>query len=337
MYLNTRRGFLVHTLAGAATLASGLSAFAEDESVTLYSGQHRSTTEAAVAAFTKATGVKVTIRQGESSQLSNQIIEEGANSPADVFYSEQSPPLMALDEKGLLAEAEAATLSQIPAAFASAKKTWIGTCMRVRVLAYNKAMLTQADLPASILDVATPQWRGKIGYVTRDGFQEQILAINKLKGREAALNWLKGLKEQGKLYNGNGAAMKAVEAGEIAAALTNNYYWFALAKEAGADKMKSALHYFPSGDAGALINLSPAAVLRTSKKQALGQKLLAFLVSEPGQTAIIATSAEYPVRAGLTSPFPLKPLADLGVTAATADEIGGGALAYALEREAGMI
>ena len=337
MHAKSRRAFIIQGLAGVGALAGGVPAVAADETLTLYSGQHRSTTEAAVAAFTKATGIGVVTRQGESSQLSNQIIEEGANSPADVFYSEQSPPLMALDERGLLAETDGGTLSQIPAAYASARKTWIGTCMRVRVLAYNKAMLAQTDLPASILDVAGPAWRGRIGYVTRDGFQEQILAVNKLKGRDAALAWLTGLKENGRLYNGNGAAMKAVEAGEVAAALTNNYYWFALATEAGAEKMKSALHYFPGGDAGALINLSPAAALKTSKKQALAQKLLAFLVSEAGQAAIMATSAEYPVRPGMTSPFPLKPLSEIGQTAATADEIGGGALAYALEREAGMI
>jgi iron(III) transport system substrate-binding protein len=205
------------------------------------------------------------------------------------------------------------------------------------VIAYNKAMVKESELPGSILDVATPAWKDKVGYVIRDGFQEQIMAIVKLKGRDAALAWLKGLKQYGKLYNGNGAAMQAVERGEIATALVNNYYWFGIAKEAGAANMKSALHYVNKGDAGALVNLSPAGILKTTRRAAQAQKFLAFMVSEEGQKAITTPYAEYPVRAGITSSYALKPLSEIGPAAVSPAEIGSAALAYTLEREAGML
>ena len=51
-----------------------------------------------------------------------------------------------------------------------------------------------------MLDYATPKWKDKIGYVPTSGaFLEQVVAITKLKGKDAALKWLKGLKENGKL------------------------------------------------------------------------------------------------------------------------------------------
>lgn len=334
--LITRRNFVAGGVAAGALAASGLSVRAQAGSLTLYNGQHRVTTEALVNAFTKATGINVTMRQGESSQLANQIIEEGARSPADVFYSEQSPPLVALDEKGLLLPADASTVSQIPAQYASPNKTWVGATMRVRVAVFNKAMVKPADLPASIVDMATPAWKDKVGYVIRDGFQEQIMAIVKLKGRDGALAWLKALKQNGKLYNGNGAAMNAVEAGEIATALVNNYYWYGLAKERGEKNMKSAIHFFQKGDPGALVNVSPMGILKTTQKADLAQKFLAFAVSEAGQNAMLATYAEYPVRPGVKPHFDLKPLDEIGV-AITAHEVGGAALAYELQREAGIL
>ena len=156
----SRRSVLAGGAASAAAIVSGGSAGAQSAgAITLYNGQHRQTTEALVDAFTKSTGIKVTVRQGESAQLANQIIEEGARSPADVLYSEQSPPLVALDEKGLLLPADAATLSQIPAAYSSPNKTWMGATMRVRVLVYNNAMIKEADLPHTIMDMATAAWK----------------------------------------------------------------------------------------------------------------------------------------------------------------------------------
>ncbi|WP_342361690.1 extracellular solute-binding protein [Terrarubrum flagellatum] len=335
MYALNRRHAM---LSGAAlALAAGSrDAFAQSETLTIYNGQHRQMTDAIVAAFTNATGIKVVIRQGESSQLANQLIEEGANSPADLFYSEQAPPIAAIDEKGLLAPASAEALSAIPANLASVNKTWLAIAQRCRVVAYNKAMVKDAELPKSILECATPAWKDRVGYVIRDGFQEQIMAIVKLKGRDAALAWLKGLKANGRLYNGNGAAMMAVENGEIATALINNYYWYGVAKERGEDKMKSALHYVAKGDPGALVNLSPAGVLKTAKNAATAQKFLTFMVSEEGQKAAVATYAEYPVRPGIVSPFKLKPLDEIGAIV-TQSDIGGAQLAYDLEREAGIL
>ncbi|MGE0004677.1 MAG: iron ABC transporter substrate-binding protein [Parvibaculaceae bacterium] len=338
-----RRQFLKAGALAAGALAAGrfgmgAASAAGDATLTLYNGQHAHTTAALVDVFTKTTGVKVNIRKGSSSQLANQIIEEGDASPADVFYSEESPPVAALAERGLLSKLADDTLKQVPEAYVARDGTWTGASMRSRVVAYNKALVKESEFPDSVLDFATEAWKDRIAYVPTSGaFQEQIVAIEQLKGRDAALGWLKGLKAYGRSYNGNGAAMKAVEAGEIPAALINNYYWFNVAKEVGDANMKSALFYFGHKDPGALITVSAAGILKSSKKQGTAQKFLAFMVSAAGQEAIAGSVAEYPVRAGVTSPYALKPFGELDPPDVTPADLGDASDALVLEREAGLV
>lgn len=336
----TRRGLLrtAGLLGAAAALPAPFVRRAAAEGVlTLYNGQHEQTTRALVSAFTKETGIAVQARSGSGTQLANQIMEEGAASPADLIYTEESPPIAALAKKGLLATLDQATLSQIPAAYRAKDGTWIGASIRARVVAYNTAMLKASDMPTSVLDFASETWSGKIAYVPTSGaFQEQIVAITLMKGKESALDWLKGLRDYGAIYNSNSAAMKAVEEGQIAAALINNYYWFALAKEVGAEKMKSALFYFGNQDPGALISVSAAAMLKSARNPEGARKFMSFVVSEKGQKAIVSAVAEYPTRPGVASPYDLKPLDQLNPPHITPADIGDASEALALMRQAGL-
>ena len=340
MLMIHRRSLLrVGAAIGGAALFAGLAAprrATATDAITLYNGQHRATTAALVDAFTKATGIQVIVRNAESPELASQIVEEGGRSPADLFFSEQSPPIASLQEKGMLGRVDEATLKTIPAKFCAADGSWIGATARTRVITYNKKMITPAQMPKSIMDFATPALAGKFGYVKQDGFQEQIMAIVHIKGRDAALAWLKGVKQYGRSYNGNRIASNAVDNGEIAMALSNNYYWYSLAKEDGPDKLNSALYSFPGNDPGNIYNVSAAGMLKTSKNPAAAQRFLAFMVSAPGQEAMIRTTAEYPVLPGLTSPYNLPPLTNFTAPVTPAD-MGSASEAYALEREAGLI
>lgn len=337
-----RRRFLRGSaaLGGVALLGSVRPAtvFAADQrTLTVYNGQHKHTTAALVEAFTKATGVKVEIRNGHSAQLANQIMEEGERSPADVFYSEESPPVAALAERSLLAPLDPKTLEQVPSRYVAKDGTWTGVSMRSRVVAYNTRMIGTKDLPHSVMDMATKAWEGRVAYVPTSGaFQEQIIAIKLLEGRKAALDWLKGLKAYGKRYNGNMSALRACDAGEVATALINNYYWYVLRAERGEHKLNSALYYFGHKDPGALITLSAAGVLKSAPHAAVAQQFLAFMVGEAGQQAIVDSVAEYPVRPGVESPWALKPFGELDPPDITPADLGDAADALALRREAGL-
>ncbi|WP_085595489.1 MULTISPECIES: extracellular solute-binding protein [unclassified Pseudomonas] len=327
------RGLTI-TLLGL-TLATSITQAAEPVSLTLYNGQHKEVGEAVAKAFEAKTGIHVNVRKGSSNQLASQVVEEGERSPADVIYSEESPPLNKLGEQGLLAQIDTATLALLPKEYVASNGTWIGITARVRVVAFNPKLVAEKDLPTSVLEFSQPQWQGKIGFVPTSGaFQEQAVAIIKLHGMDAAEEWLTGLRAFGKVYSNNMVALKAVENGEVAAVLANNYYWFALQRERG--QLDSKLHYFTNGDAGGLITVSSAAVLKSSKHPKEAQQFLAYMASEEGQRVITQTTAEYPLHKGMESNRGLKPFSELNPPRVTPADLGNAEQALELERDVGL-
>ena len=331
--------FLLRSLSIATlglTLLAPAAYAADPVTLTLYNGQHKEVGDNLAAAFEAKTGIHVNVRKGSSNQLASQIMEEGDRSPADVFYAEESPPLNNLGEQGFLAKADDSTLQVLPKEYVAANGTWIGVTARTRVVAFNPKKISEDQLPKSVLDFAEPQWQGKIGFVPTSGaFQEQAVAIIKLHGREAAEEWLTGLRAFGKTYTNNMVALKAVENGEVAAVLVNNYYWFALQREKG--QLDSKLYYFTDGDAGGLVTVSSAGVLKASKHPKEAQQLLAYMASEEGQRVITNTTAEYPMRKGMVSERGLKPFEELQPPKVTPADLGNAEEALDLERDVGLL
>src|SRR6218665_654482 len=144
---------------GAGVLSLGLllpiaAQAADTVTLTLYNGQHEATGKAVAEAFEQKTGIKVLIRKGGGGQLANQIAEEGERSPADIIYTEEAPPLVKLASQGLLAKVDEATLAQIDPSLSDNNGYWLGITTRVRVLAYNPELVSEAELPKSVLEVA---------------------------------------------------------------------------------------------------------------------------------------------------------------------------------------
>ena len=207
-----------------------------------------------------------------------------------MFLTENSPELNLLDEKGLLAPVAPATLQQIPAQYSATDGDWLGILARENVLAYDPAKISAAALPASLLDLAKPEWKGKVGFAPSDAdFLPLVSAVIKQDGKAAALAWLQGLKANGLIYQDDESVVAAVARGDVATGIINNYYWYRLETELGPDKIDSKIHHFKGGDIGGLINVSGAAVLKSSKNQAAAQEFLAFLARPKAQEMLGAS------------------------------------------------
>src|SRR5271154_2536245 len=309
-------------------------------SLTLYSAQHEQTVDLLAKAFTKDTGIDVKVHSGEAPELASQLVKEGASSPADVFFTENSPELELLSEKGLLAKVAPATLASVPAEDSGSAGDWVGVLARENVLAFNKSMIQESALPASLLDLAKPEWKGKVAIAPTDAdFLPLVGAVVALKGRPAALEWLKGLRENAMIFDDDEGVVAAVDRGAAATGIINNYYWARLRMEKGADNMKSALHHFAGGDVGALLNVSGAAALKASRNQAAAQKFLAFLVKKSTQEMLsnLDITFEYPLVSGVVANQILKPIDALQPPALTLKQIGDDHDAAELLREAGLI
>ena len=307
--------------------------------ITLYNGQHEQTTAALVAAFEKQTGIGVNVRTGDEATLGNQILQEGASSPADVFYTENTPVLEALRERGLLSPVPPSTLAAVPSRYDSTQGDWVGVSARVSVLVYNTSLIQPSQLPSSILELAEPKWKGKVGFAPSEtDFQPLITSIVKFDGAATAERWLKGLQANGRIYPDNETVVAQVNNGESAVGLINHYYWYRLRAEVGQGAVHSALHYYAAGDPGDLVDVSGAAVLKSSSHQAAAQAFLAFLVNRTGQETIAHShSYEYPLRPGVSPAPGLRPFDQLEPASLTPAELGDGSQALALEQKLGLL
>jgi iron(III) transport system substrate-binding protein len=309
------------------------------QSITLYNGQHEQTTSRLVSAFEKHTGVKVNVRSGDEAELGDQIMQEGSSSPADVFYTENTPVLEHLREQSLLAPLAPSTLAAIPARYNSPQGNWAGVSGRVSVLVYNTSQLASSQLPSSILELAEPKWKGKVGFAPSEtDFQPLITSIVKFDGAATAEHWLQGLQANSKIYPDNETVVAQVNNGESAVGLINHYYWFRLRDEVGQSGMHSALHYYAPRDPGDLLNVSGAAVLKSSSHQAAAQAFVAFLVSREGQEVIAHShSYEYPLRPGVSPASSLRPFDQLQPAPVSLSELGDGSAPLALEQKLGLL
>jgi iron(III) transport system substrate-binding protein len=318
----------------AGTLAAGLAACGGDGSassgdgkatITLYNAQHEDLMTLMVDAFTAATGIKVEIRSGEDPELANQIVQEGDGSPADVFVTENSPAMTLVDRAGRFSKIDPATLAQVPPQYAPSNGDWVGFAARSTVFAYNRGQVATDELPASIMDLAQPQWQGRFGVAAAGAdFQAIVSAVLAVKGEAATAEWLAGVKRNAKVYEGNSAAMRAVNAGEVSAAVIYHYYWYQDQAEGGDNSTNVELHFFGNQDPGAFVGVSGAGVLKASDHQAEAQQLVNYLTGPAGQTVLAESDAlEYSVSADVPTNPKLKPLAELDPPAIDISTLNG--------------
>ncbi|MDX1990826.1 MAG: extracellular solute-binding protein [bacterium] len=300
----------------ALFLLPSLSLMAQEgtEQLTVYSGRNEELIGPILQRFTEATDVQVNVVYGDTAAVANQILEEGQNSPADVYIAQDAGSLGALAGAGLLAPLPSDVTERVEnTAFVSPENLWVGLSGRARVLVYNPVRVEELglELPASILDLTGEQYRGLVGWApTNASFQSQVTALRVLLGEDAAQEWLTGMVANETVpYEGNTQLNEAVINGEVVFGLTNHYYMFRFLAEN--PDATIAQHFFPAGDPGSLINVAGAGVLATSDQKGLAQRLILYLLGTEAQTYFAQETNEYPLVAGVESNSLLTPLSEI--------------------------
>ncbi|MFO1073581.1 MAG: iron ABC transporter substrate-binding protein [Geminicoccaceae bacterium] len=299
---------------GVVLAASSRGALAEDApGIVVYNAQHASLTQAWADGFTRDTGIKVTLRKGSDMEFANQIVQEGAASPADVFVTENSPAMALVDSAGLFTPLPKDILDRVPEGFRPSDGHWVGVAARSTVFVYDTRKLDDDDLPASMLDLAQPAWQGRwAASPSGADFQAIVGALVELKGPEVATSWLKAMKTNAKPYKGNSTAMKAVNAGEVDGALIYHYYYFGDQAKTGENSGNIGLHYFRHQDPGAFVSVSGAGVLKSSKHQEQAEAFVRWMVGKGGQEILRdGDSFEYAIAIGADANPKLEPIAKL--------------------------
>lgn len=299
--------------AGLLAALLALPALAQDDGLVVYNAQHETLTQLWADGFTAETGIKITLRNGSDTELGNQLVQEGAASPADVFLTENSPAMVLVDNAGLFEHLPDDILSEVPDGFRPSTGNWTGIAARSTVFAYNTALLTADKLPKSLMDLADPSWKGK--WAASPGgadFQAIVAAILALKGEAATTAWLAAMKDNVVAYRGNTAAMKGVNGEEVEGALIYHYYYFGDKAKTGENSAHVALHFFKGEDPGAFVSVSGAGVLKSSQHKDAALAFVKWIAGQGGQTVLkTGTSFEYAIGVGAEANPALPPLASL--------------------------
>ncbi|MCX7079232.1 MAG: iron ABC transporter substrate-binding protein [Pseudomonas sp.] len=308
------------------------------DGIVVYNAQHESLTKSWVEGFTRETGIKVTVRNGDDTEMGNQIVQEGAASPADVFLTENSPAMVLVDNAGLFAPVAPTTLEQVGSAYRPAHGKWVGIAARSTVFVYNKSKLTEADLPKSLLDLASLSWKGRWAVSPAGAdFQAIVAAVLELKGEAATLDWLKAMKTNATVYRGNSAVLKAVNAGQIDSGVIYHYYSFVDQSKTGENSKNTSLHYFKHKDPGAFVSISGGGVLASSKHKEEAQAFLKWITGKDGQGILkTGNSFEYAVGVKAESNPKLVPLQQLDAPVVDASKLNS-KKAVELMTQAGLL
>ncbi|MCG3100953.1 iron ABC transporter substrate-binding protein [Enterobacter cloacae] len=305
--------FSLALLSSSLFLSTQSFAAGNNEGIVVYNAQHENLVKSWVDGFTKETGIKVTLRNGDDSELGNQLVQEGSASPADVFLTENSPSMVLVDNANLFAPLNAETLKQVPAEYRPAHGRWIGIAARSTVFVYNPEKLTEQQLPKSLMDLAKPEWKGRwAASPSGADFQAIVSAMLALKGEKATLEWLKAMKANFVAYKGNSTVMKAVNAGQIDGGVIYHYYRFVDQSKTGENSKNTQLYYFKHQDPGAFVSLSGGGVLASSKHKEQAQAFIKYITGKEGQESLRTNNAfEYAVGENAASNPKLVPLKDL--------------------------
>ena len=298
----------------SAAVLNGCSASDKAQSLTIYSGRSENFIAPFFEEFTNQNGITLNIRYGDSSALAAQILEEGKNSPADLFISQDAGSLGAVSISGLFSKIEDPLLERVGNSFKSTNDDWVGLTGRARVFAYAPDRVTK--LPTSYQSLVESQYKGKVGIApTNASFQAFVTTLIQYQGLAATEIWLQKMVENNvKLFEKNSQIVTAIDSGVIDLGLVNHYYLWEVSKSLNRQiNVKNG--FFKSGDLGNLINISGIAILNQSKNKESAGKLIKYLLSDLAQQKFVTDTHEYSLVLVDARPEGLPSFADINAPA----------------------
>jgi iron(III) transport system substrate-binding protein len=308
------RSFLLSGLLVALTACGGqaFGAMSDDapQRLTIYSGRSESLVGPIIEQFEEASGIDVQVRYGATSEMAATLLEEGNDSPADVFFAQDPGGLGAIT--GLLTPLPENILDQVDGRFRDPNDRWVGISGRGRVIVYNTEAVKPEELPQDLRDFTDPQWKGRIGWAPTNGsFQTMVTAMRSVWGEEQTRRWLEEiLANEPVAYEKNTPIVAAVGAGEVDVGFVNHYYLYRFLQEEG-ESFPARNYFLPGGGPGSLVMVAGAGVVASSDNHEAAHKFLRFMLSPVAQQYFATQTFEYPLVEGVRTQRELPPLAEL--------------------------
>ena len=291
-----------------------VSTFAIANEVNIFNARHYKADAELYSKFTAATGIKVNLINGKSGALEKRMIEEGADSSADLYITADAGRCGAFQAKGMTQGGliSPTIKSSVPKNFRTAH--WVGVAKRARIIYYSPERVTGAELSGMTYEgLADPKWKGRLVIRKSSNIYNKSLVASLIKnnGKAATAEWAKGVvANMARTPEGNDRAqIMAVAAGEADIAVANTYYLaLMLSGKKGAEQQEAAKKvkaFFPNqNDRGTHMNVSCAALVKGAPNKANAVKLVEFLLTPESQEHFTNNTFEFPMIDGV-SPSPL--------------------------------
>ena len=298
---------------------------ADPGELVIYSGRSESLVDPIIQQFKGVSGIDVQVKYAGTGALAATLLEEGDNSPADVFYAQDPGGLAAVSE--MMTHLPDDIIEMTPEWARSEDGHWVGITGRARVVVFGTDDLTEDDLPDDLWGFTEPEWKGRVGWAPTNGsFQAMVTALRVGWGEERAEAWLRAmLANEVQIYPKNTPQVAAAAAGEIDVGLVNHYYLYRFIAEEGEDFGARNAHLRGAGP-GAIVLVSGAGILETAENPENAEAFIRFLLSKVGQQYFAGNTFEYPLVEGVRPSVLLTPLADINqpdITLADLSDLAG--------------
>ena len=267
-------------------------------SLTVYSGRSETLVGPLIDRFKEDTGIDVSVKYAGTPQLAATLLEEGDNTPADVFFAQDPGGLGAV--AGMLSPLEEDVLTKVPQWAVSSDGVWVGISGRARTVVYNTDTLTPDDLPDDLEGFTDPKWKGRLGWApTNASFQTMVTAMRSIWGDQRTVQWLENIQANDpKVYPKNTPIVSAAASGEIDVGLVNHYYLHRFLAEQG-DSFSARNYHTPAGGPGAIVMVSGVGILEESDNKDNAQQFIEYLLSDISQKYFVEETYEYPLASGI--------------------------------------
>lgn len=258
----------------------------EPKVLTIYNGRQEKFIIPMVEKFEKDTGIKVNLISGKATEYAHRIIEEGENTQADLFLSNDGGILEYLRIEDMLLPIESKLLEEVPENYVGKDKTWTALTIRYRIFIYNTDLITLDEMPDSIFDLTDPKYKGQF-VMNRAGNESMITyfaSIQSIIGPEKTLELLKGIMANEPLIlQSHTDVRRAVGSGEVKFGLVNNYHYKMQLLEEGMNHVAMVFPDQEESEMGAFANVSGAAIPKYSKHPQNALKFIEYLLKPEQQ------------------------------------------------------
>ena len=319
-----------------AAMASPTDMRKNSGSLVVYSGRSESLVGPIMEQFAEVTGIDVQVKYGSTFEVAATLLEEGSNSPADVFFAQDPGGLGAVSE--MLSSLPGDVVLKVPQWARSSDGSWVGISGRARVIVYSAELVSEDELPTSVKDLTDPKWKGRIGWPpTNASFRTMVTAMRLMWGEDETRQWLLDMQanEPG-VFPKNTPIVAAAGAGEVSVGLVNHYYLHRFIQEEGDDFAARNL-FLKNGGPDSLVMVAGAGILNTSENRDNAEAFIRFMLSKVAQQYFAGQTFEYPLVEGVKTHRLLPPIDTLNGPDIDLSELSDLQGTDALLRETGVI